>query len=278
MKKGSLTAMIVVALLIGLVAGFYLAGMSKTASIGSLAGAGGEVKKGDYKDTFKDGWRAAKEKLEASGFYSMAMPGNKNSVSGLVKDISNGKIVIDTPLSNPLDDEALKTRTISLVFGAKITIRKVRPAQEIESSRVKAEAEMKSLSEEISNLNKQLAECAISAGPAQDPCADKRTEQNNLSKKLMELSVSAFNQYQDVANAVLSDIKPGYFVVVKSADDVSSKTEFSATEVEVTENSIAPPLAPPSAASVAPASAEAPVAPTTPLADQAVPPVKPLVQ
>jgi hypothetical protein len=125
MKKASIAILVVLALLIGLVAGFYSAGMSK----GSVAKPGAGIEKGDYKDTFADGWRAAKEKLETSNFFGPAGMNDNKFISGTVKEIGGDKLVVETYLRNPLDDEALKIRNVS-VSGAKFKVRVFKPFDE----------------------------------------------------------------------------------------------------------------------------------------------------
>lgn len=71
---------------------------------------------GNYKNTFADGWAAARQRLIDSGFVMNDM----TSISGTIKKINNDSLVITTGLINPLDDESLKERVIKLNSETKI--------------------------------------------------------------------------------------------------------------------------------------------------------------
>lgn len=232
MKKASIAILVVLALLIGLVAGFYSAGMSK----GSVSKAGTGAQKGNYKDTFADGWRAAKEKLEASALFNLPGMTDNKIISGTVKEVANGKVVVETALRNPLDDEALKTRSVSL-SGSKISVRMFRSSEEIDRVRKASEIELKSINDELNALEKKLSSCQpASVAVTNDPCADDRAERDELFKKSMEVRNSMMNEYYDVQNPSVNDIKPGYFVTVTAAEDVSGKVEFNAVSVTASQN------------------------------------------
>lgn len=70
-------------------------------------------------DAFKNGWMAAKQKLIDSGYVNA----DKNSLSGIIKEIGENKIIFTAELVNPLDDESMKTRTALIAENTKIILR-----------------------------------------------------------------------------------------------------------------------------------------------------------
>jgi hypothetical protein len=200
----------------------------------------------------------------------MTMDGGK-SLYGVVKEVSGGKVVLEVPLRNPLDDESLKVRSVA-ADKAKIVVRKRKEQAQLERDRLQAEKEMKVISEKMASLEKELSSCAASASTEDDACSQKRSERERLFTQNMELSSKLMNEYYELPNASLNDIKQGYSLSVRAAEDISEKTDFSAVEIEATENMVitmpvsptadAAALTPPPA--TAPASAVDPAAPATP--------------
>jgi len=257
MKKASIAILVVLALLIGLVAGFYAAGMSKGVSVAGT-NVGMEMKKGDYKDTFAEGWRAAKEKLEGSNLYAMNDEESKKMMSGTVKEISGNKILIDVPLPNPLYDESLKTRSV-VADKAVLTVRKRRSQAEIEKNRAAGEKELASINAQIAAGENDLADCPpMTMATGNDVCAAKRENQKKLFMKMMEINSSMMNEYYDVSNPSLSDIKAGDYINIKADQNIRESVEFSAVQLDVTEGMSASAMMP------APGNMDAPSAETLP--------------
>ncbi len=142
MKKTSIAILVVLALLIGLVSGFYLASMAR--GISNVCQAPASKVSGN--GTFADGWKAAKDKLDSMTGVNVAA--DNKVVSGVVKEISGSDIIIEAPLRNLLDDEALKTRTVS-VSGVKISLKRIKTPEEINMEKKGTNMEMPDLYKEI---------------------------------------------------------------------------------------------------------------------------------
>ena len=94
--------------IIGVGIGFVIWGRS-----GSVQG---EV---SYKDTFSDGWKAARQKLIDLGLYSDK---EVYLLSGYVDSVDGDKIIISTALFNPLDDEALEQRIVHISSDTEVVL------------------------------------------------------------------------------------------------------------------------------------------------------------
>jgi len=198
--------------------------------------------KGDYKDTFSDGWKAAKEKLEKSGFLMGMNMGEVKSLAGDVKSVSGQKIVMNTALLNPLDDEDLMMRTINLTNDTKITVYKTKTQKEQESFRKNADSRLGNLRFQRSNLEKKIASCQpidpMMIGEADDSskdCMDVNNEYSELNTEIMELEMGIMDTHKKIENAKLSDIKKGYSIVIISNETVSDKKEITAVKIEARE-------------------------------------------
>lgn len=277
--------MVVVALLIGLVSGFYLAGMSKNLSVGGNQAAGDAVKKGNFRDNFADGWRAAKEKLAETN----PMMNNVFSLSGQVKEVSGKEISFNSNLVNPLDDEALKVRTAVVTGDTKVTIWKLKTPEQIANDQKDGQAKMASLQQESEDLRSTMMNCdkarmEIIAAPAANEesaeCKDARNQFGEVMKKMDEAR-QQMDMYQKIENASLSDVKPGWSinvtsVVIKKAgetdtpaammsqnENIASVQKFNAGSIDLREMMVGPAIANPPL--------------TAPAAPAAVPPAKPMV-
>jgi len=71
---------------------------------------------GNYKNTFADGWAAARQHLIDKGFIMADL----TSISGTIKEINDDNLVIAVGLINPLDDEGLKERIIHITTNTQI--------------------------------------------------------------------------------------------------------------------------------------------------------------
>ena len=278
--------MVVVALLIGLVSGFYLSGMSKGVSGNKIAG--GEMKKGDFKDNFADGWRAAKEKLAEMN----PMINNTFSLFGQVKEVNGKEISFTSNLVNPLDDESLKTRTAVITGDTKVTIWKLKTQEQFASDQKDSQAKLTSLQKESDDLRATVMACdkarmgtAVAATPAATEesaeCKTARNQSNEMMKKMDEAG-QQMDMYQKIDNANLSEVKAGWNVSVTSAtiknddkagapvaamyqnENIASAQKFNAGSIDIREMMATPTFTNP-AMSAPKTGQEAPVAPAAPI-------------
>ena len=105
-KRNVYIIIIIIALVLGYFLGYFI---SKITSDNSSLQTRSEAGRGNFKDTFDDGWEAARQKLIDSDMF-MAY-GDVNSLNGKIKDLGNNKINFIVELLNPLDNEILKNRT-----------------------------------------------------------------------------------------------------------------------------------------------------------------------
>jgi hypothetical protein len=56
-----------------------------------------------------------------------------------------------------------------------------------------------------------------------------------LQTEIMNLQMVSMNEYEEVANAKVSDINAGYMAYVVADGDISEKAEFTAKEISVNE-------------------------------------------
>lgn len=199
--------------------GFSLGFISKDVSMtdkGSKQFLKEEQQKGEYGNTFADGWAAARQKLIASGM--MPMIGEAISLSGTVKEADNKKVVFTTELINPLDNELLKTRTAKISEETEIILRKQKTEQE-------REQEEEERDKKIQALQSQLAKIS-------DEEENKRME---LQMQIDELFMPMIDDFKEVKGKV-SDLKVGYYIMVESGEeDIAQSLEFSAKRIIVEE-------------------------------------------
>lgn len=215
--------------------------------IGDTYGNGGIIsgtkvipkENGDYKDTFADGWAAAKNKLEESGVLVDMFAGEVKSLSGEITEISGNKIVFSTPLINPLDDESLKARTVLVTKDTEITIYKLKSEEEKAESQIETDKELGNLRFRRDSLAKKLEGCEMHMLSEEDPCAADREEFNDSQSRIMVLEMNMMGDYSEIKDAKIGDIEKDYNITVEAEEDISEKKEFKAVKIEVREK-IAP--------------------------------------
>jgi len=183
--------------------GFY------TAKVINKTPANNKIITANNQDTFQAGWDAAKEKLKESGFI---MPGEIKALSGNVKEINGNKIILSTNLINPLDDEALKTRTVIINKDTEIVIQKEKTQEELNVE----EAEK---SEKIAVLKEQ------------QKIAVTEEEKMDLEIQIMDLQMPV--DFFKLQNVGIKDIKAGDNISVTAEEDIAQKQEFSASRISI---------------------------------------------
>ncbi len=240
MNKSVIFILIIPAFLLGLAGGYYLNDYSaplitKTTTIQK------EMKEGNYKNTFADGWTAAREKLKESGIVGT----EARALSGEVSEVKGDKVVFSASLTNPLADESLKTRTAVITNDTELVVRKRKSQEQIEKDQAEAREKLGGLKLKRDNLAKETANCAPPAMPGEegedDECASAFEEYDKVRAEITDLEIKAMDDYSEIADAKISDIEKGYSLIVTAGEDIAEKKEFKAIKIEARENKAAAP-------------------------------------
>jgi len=169
--------------------------------------------RGNQADTFDAGWNAAKQKLKESGI--LPMVSQALSLNGELKEVKGEKLILSVSLLNPLDDESLKERTVTLADGAKIILREFKTQDELKSD------------EAI--RNKKVTELQAKMNSEKD-----QEKKGALQMEIMQAQMPA--DMMKETEIKLADIKPGYQISVEAKEDISGKKEFIAEKISVQAN------------------------------------------
>lgn len=205
--------------------------------------------KGDYKDTFSDGWQAAKDKIKEAG--GMVMPITETRIlSGDIEKIDGNKITFKTFLLNPLADDDLKTRVAIIDNETSIIVYGKKSEEEANEDREESRKKLGGLRIQRETLSSEVQECLPApafilteepeATTSPDPCTETRKELDELNNLIMELEMDGMSDFKKIEDASLSDIKEGYSITVEAEEDISEKGEFKAIKIEARE--FEPPL------------------------------------
>jgi hypothetical protein len=185
---------------------------------------------------FADGWNAAKKKLAEFN----PMMNNVSSLSGQVQSVNGKEVSFSTSLINPLDDESLKTRIAVINDDTKISVWKMKSAEQMAADQKDGQEEMAELQEESMELNKEMSSCmekrmANPESGAGDACQAVNEKSNKMNQAMMAAQ-QKMDMYQKIENAGPGDIKAGWNISVtaapaeKSADVESPMGMFSQYE------------------------------------------------
>ncbi len=202
---------------------------------------------------FTDGWNAAKKKIAEIN----PMMNNVSSLSGQIKEINGKEISFTAALINPLDDESLKTRIAVVNNDTKITVWKLKSADQAAKDRTEGQAQVAKAQKDIADLNAQIMVCeqkrtSSSTGPAvvieeSANCKAARAQSIELMKTMSDASLK-MEMYQKIDNASLSDIKAGWNItavalvtnkatstMMAQYENIVSSQKFTASAIDVRE-------------------------------------------
>jgi len=175
-------------------------------------------------NTFEDGWDAAKQRLEETGFAPMMIDTEITSINGEVQEIKNNKIYIKTYSLEPLADIELDNRIIEIDDNTKIY--------------QLVEKDQKQLQREISEFEQKMQE-----------------QMNNPENMMEPVMPPELYIKQEIS---LADIEIGQQIVVTAEEDIKDKKEFKAIEIIVQFGLIVGEVNPINIMPVAPAPVEIP--------------------
>lgn len=157
-------------------------------------------------NNYQAGWDAAKKRISDGGFYPAASSEVK-SVTGEIKDISNGKITLKIRPLDLLADPALDERVIIVDSSANIFSQEPKDQKEFS-------AEMAEYSKQLKNNQAQAA--AVTTGTSTAPIeVTFLTPPNGFIK----------------TEIAISDLKVGQTVSVMADKNIKEVKEFSAVEI-----------------------------------------------
>lgn len=192
-RKTTIVIIILLALsfLFGIFAGLQIGlGNKKVSGISGQADA----------NTFQAGWEAAKKRLNESGFSPMMSNLEIKSLSGEVKTIKDGKLIIKVRPLEPLTDPKLDERTVTVGSNTKIYQLIQKDQQEIQAE---MEAFQKSMRTQVENPT------ATASSPVMPP--------EMYAKK----------------EIALSEITIGQQITVTAGENIADSREFKAVEITV---------------------------------------------
>lgn len=196
--KGKKAALIgLVGLLVGLIAGYGAGRVSTGTPVNPLSTSKG--------GSYQDGYNAAKKKIDDAHVFPPA-PTSATSLSGTVKSVGTGSLVMDVVISSPNPLEELSVpmeRTVTLASAAKIQKESPKTPDEFQKE-----------------MDAYQKAAAAGGAPAAPPS----------TMKLVPIS--------------LQDLKAGDAVTVTADHDILREAAFSATEIDLSNQNAAPAVAP----------------------------------
>jgi hypothetical protein len=226
---------VLVAFIVGLLLGALVVGKSYAGSTGTKTFAGTMMTGG-----YADGWNAAKAKLRSSNFGMMF--GEIKNFGGQVISVSGDKVVFSAPLSNPLWDDSLKTRTAVIDKDTIITISTPLSPEKMQANQQAGQKQMADLRAQIDTLNSKLANCSPTE-TASSNCGQNRQKINDL-QAAMFAAQSLMMSIPTQATGTLADISTGDNISVISDQDISEAAQFTIKQIIVNKVSAPAPVAP----------------------------------
>jgi hypothetical protein len=225
---GNIPVVASIIVLIAFIAGLLLGTLVVAKSYIGLTGAktfSGTMMTGSY----ADGWNAAKAKLKNSNFGMMF--GQVKNLSGQVSSVSGNKIVFSAPLSNPLWDDSLKTRTAIISKDTVITVSTPLSPEQMQANQQAGQKQMTDLRAQMDALNSKLADCSPTE-TASSTCGQNRQKINDL-QTAMFAAQKLMMPISTQATGTLADILTGENISVISDQDISEVPQFAVKQIIV---------------------------------------------
>ena len=153
-------------------------------------------------NTYQAGWDAAREKIKQSPQAAMMQPqGEIKNIGGTIQKISGNKLTVKTFSMDPLAEESMSERIITIDSNTKISLN-VQKSPEV-------------MQKEMENFQEKMKA--------------QQSDSANMTEPVMPPMPF------ETKNITASELKEGQQILITANEDIATKKEFSAIQIDAQE-------------------------------------------